>query len=422
MVCLKCQQCGASLSWDGTGRVIRCEYCGTEYAMHPREDLFRQTSADPYRGRGAVQGIPIVQGIDCGGMVPIESYAPEGWSVRSGQAPDDYYGDYRNNPFVVQAEYEAPDGSACIVYRSENLYTDRKLSRLPSIKQIDVMGSFMRVGAPFTAEQYCDYLVQRDIQPLSCRRIRAEGANEAELAKQKTIREQYAAQGFSQISSDWRRVLYAVVDRNRKQKIVSVETRINDVHKTSAQPMPGGFLGQFFGQMSDEHYWETQYELILTADREVYNETIPAARRILETVRELPDLTKIRTSLLQYIQSLNNQTAMAMHQQEMASWDRKSQILNDTHQYTMNVMHEMNANTAATHDRVSNLHSEAIRGVNTYHTAHPGYGSPDVVEADVRWDHVYQSNQNPDVFAAAEQVWLEPGVDFEELKRTGGNY
>ena len=113
---------------------------------------------------------------------------------------------------------------------------------------------------------------------------------------------------------------------------------------------------------------------------------------------------------------------MAMHQQHMASWDRQSQILRDTHDYTMNVMHEMNANTAATHERVANLRSEAICGVNTYYNANPGFGSPDIVEADVKWDHVYQSNRAPDVFAASERIWLEPGTDFEELRKTNGNY
>jgi hypothetical protein len=94
----------------------------------------------------------------------------------------------------------------------------------------------------------------------------------------------------------------------------------------------------------------------------------------------------------------------------------------DTHNHTMNTMREMNANTAATHQRVANMHSEMIRGVNTYHAASPGYGRPDVVEADVRWDHVYQNTQNPDVFVSTENIWLDPGVDFEELKRTNGNY
>ena len=186
----------------------------------------------------------------------------------------------------------------------------------------------------------------------------------------------------------------------------------------------GGFFGQLMGQMfnTDEHYWETQYEFIIVADKDRFDSIYPIAQKINESIREAPDLDRIRQSLIQYIQNLKNQTAMAIHQQEMASWNRRSRILQDAHNHAMNTMREMNANTAATHDRVANMHSEMLREVNTYHTASPGYGNPDVVEADIRWDHVYQNTQNPDVFVAAENIWLDPGVDFEELKRTNGNY
>jgi hypothetical protein len=44
------------------------------------------------------------------------------------------------------------------------------------------------------------------------------------------------------------------------------------------------------------------------------------------------------------------------------------------------------------------------------------------VEADILWDHVYQNTNDPDQFAATENIWLDPGVDFEELKRTKGDY
>lgn len=422
MVCLKCQQCGAALDWDGRGYVVRCVYCGAEYLMHPRAERLHKKALNIYEGTGRVQGIPIEPGNGCSGLMPIESFAPEGWTVRARQASDEYYGDYRGNPFVVEAEYASPDKSTVILYRGANLYTDRKLSRLPSIKQIDVMGSFLRVGTPFGAEQYCDYITGRDVRPLHCRKIRTEQADQAELEKQRKIDQEYTAQGFTQVASEWKRVLYAVTDQNQKQKVVSVETRINDVHKRPQQM--GGMFGAFMGQMfqQDEHYWETQYEFIIVSDREQYNSVIPTARKILETIRELPDVKKIRDSLIQYIQALNNQTAMAMHQQQMTSWDRQSQILRDTHDYTMNVMHEMNANTAATHERVANLHSEAIRGVNTYYNANPGFGNPDIVEASVKWDHVYQSTRDLDIFAASERIWLEPGADFEELRKTNGNY
>ena len=87
-------------------------------------------------------------------------------------------------------------------------------------------------------------------------------------------------------------------------------------------------------------------------------------------------------------------------------------------------MHEIQANTARTNETVANLQSEAIRGVNTYYAQPFGVGdAPRVVEADVRWDHVYQNSQHPEWFAAHEgDAPLEFGVDFEELKNTGGRY
>jgi len=48
--------------------------------------------------------------------------------------------------------------------------------------------------------------------------------------------------------------------------------------------------------------------------------------------------------------------------------------------------------------------------------------NPDIVEASVKWDHVYQSTRDPDIFAATERIWLEPGTDFEELRKSNGNY
>jgi DNA-directed RNA polymerase subunit RPC12/RpoP len=423
MINLKCQQCGAALHWDGQGNVVQCTYCGAEYLMHPRQEKL-QKRVDPYVGTGEVQGIPIIQGNDCSGLCPISSYVPKGWQVCARQAPDDYYGDHVGNPFVVEAEYRSPDHSAFVLYRGPNSYTDRKLSRVPLLKQIDVLGSYLRVGSPFGAEQYCDYLAQRDLQPVSGQKLKVEEADGAELERQKTIYNQYAAQGFQQITSEWKRVFYSFAGQDRKQKTASVETRLNDVHKGMQSTSGSGFFGQLMGQMfnMDEHYWETQYEFIIVADREAFDRVYPIAQKINESIREAPDLDRIRQSLIQYLQNLKNQTAMAVHQQEMASWNRRSQIIMDTHNHAMNTMREMNANTAATHQRVANMHSEMIRGVNTYHTVSPGYGRPDVVEADVRWDHVYQNTQNPDVFVSTENIWLDPGVDFEELKRTNGNY
>lgn len=88
----------------------------------------------------------------------------------------------------------------------------------------------------------------------------------------------------------------------------------------------------------------------------------------------------------------------------------------------MNVMYHMNTNTAATHQRIANLRSESIRGVNTYHTAQSSIGVSDMAEADMRWDNVYQNTADSSIFVASESCGLEPGVDFGSLTRTNGQY
>ena len=101
-----------------------------------------------------------------------------------------------------------------------------------------------------------------------------------------------------------------------------------------------------------------------------------------------------------------------MAQQNIASMERRSAIIADTNAYTSNIAHQMMANNAASHNRVANLNSEMIPEVNSY------YGSDGIVEASTRYDHVYQNRTDPDLYAAQEGDYYEPGVDFTELKRT----
>nr|MCR5107818.1 hypothetical protein [Lachnospiraceae bacterium] len=123
----------------------------------------------------------------------------------------------------------------------------------------------------------------------------------------------------------------------------------------------------------------------------------------------------VETQKISAANAVNN-AQMQMAQDRAASWERRSAIIQDTNNYTSNVMHQMMNDNAASHDRVANLNSEMIRGVNTY------YGSDRVVEASTMYDHVYQSNKDPDVFAAQQGNYFTPGVDFTELKKTNGDY
>ena len=425
MVRLECQSCGAGLHWDGSSETVRCSYCGAEYLMHPQTERFTRGYVDPFTGTGEVQAIPMQTNSEFPGMYPTKSYVPKGWRVRSRQADPEYYGDHAGNPFVFETEYRSPDNSVFVLLRGGNMYTDRKLSRVPLFHQIDVLGSYLRIGSPFSAEQYCDYIMQRDICPASARKIRVSEAGEKELAKQRKIYSDYMSNGFISLNCEWKRVFYEVNDNTGKRLIVSVETRLCDGYKPSQQPMMGGgMFGMFFGGMANnaQHYWETQYEMLVVAGPDSFDSALRTAEKIFATADVTEDRELIRMQFMQKLQGLQMDTAASIAKADMDSFHRQQGIISSTHSSIMNTIHETNAATSATHQKVANMHSESLRGKNVYETARPGGGVPEHVEADVKWDHVFQNTEQTDIFAASENYWLEPGVDFEELRRSDGNY
>ena len=134
-----------------------------------------------------------------------------------------------------------------------------------------------------------------------------------------------------------------------------------------------------------------------------------------------------------------------------ASQQRRMNMMMETQDYIHNVQSDMMASSSASHDRVAqqwsdymqnsgpgaygmgsmgpavgeadtmdrvrNQWSEAIKETNTY------YGNDGkVYEASTSYDHVYQGNKDQDSFFGTSGTSEDPGVDYDELKRTNGNY
>lgn len=437
MRALKCQQCGSLLQWNGKDEILKCEYCGAEYLMHPRR---AERPSDPHIGYGEVMGIPMAyyEGMNFEGMLPIDAYVPEGWYAICCAPDTKYYADYCASPLVLEGRFISPDDKALVLFRSNNAWTDKRRSQHMQTYTypIDFLGTNMRIGKPFDARTYCDTLLKRDALPTKAFLIREDGPDEDEKNRMEQVRQNYIKQGFGTVSVDWKRRVYKILSQEGDERRVAVETRVVDVHRAEQknEPEKKGFMGALkkgVAAMLDVHMWETQYEMVLITTPELFDKMYAEFRKINLSIRFRSEYNSMKAQVVNYLQSVimqtqqNVQTAqLNMMQQQQASWERRSKIIQDTNNYTTNVMREMNANTAATHDRVANLQSEAIRGVNTYYTAPGtgGYGRPDVVEASVNWDNVYQSTKNPDFFVATEGSYLEPGVDFELLHKTNGNY
>ena len=272
------------------------------------------------------------------------------------------------------------------------------------------------------ARVYCDFLAKSTgANNLSVKSEKT--SDNAELARQKQIVAKFASNGFYNVSPEWISRTYSGVDGIGQNLVVTAETRVISMSKTKAvsnlQMTPSfGMFGMrmvpgMVQQQIEEYFWVTQYELTLLCLESVYKNAIEEFNKINVSLDFLPGMEQTMAEAIAMAQN----AIAGIAQNETASMDRSSRIIAETNAYTSNIQHQMIADNAASHNRVANLQSEMIRGVNTYYTNTGG-----VAEVSTQYDHVYQNIHNPDVFAVQQGDSFEFGVDFEELPKTNGDY
>ena len=454
MQSLICQQCHAALNWDGQSEIVRCEFCGTRYRMHPRQ---RQGGSGVRVGTGEVSEIQTSQGRYAGHAL-VRSFIPKGWSVQT-NAPEQEMNVLC--PLTIRVEYAAPGGDAVITFTGTRAF--RHLE--PTPQTVQQQGQLILpdriIGLAYRdAGAVCDGVLQGNpaITDVRVRREETQPDAWAGAHMQKNLQE-FARAGMLNPGGTWVRKTAAVRDSNANAWDKQLEVMVLYAYLPVSQGeqmawqmvqqsrarlmgtmmgMRGGLLGGLMAGMGQQQVqapqpklqWAVQYMVETSVRSGSAEPAMEYAQKIRDTIEILPrmaqEIARLREQMMLQVYQENAamSDAMArMNRDQMASWDRKQQIIQGASDYGSNVMHQMQQSNAATMDRVNNLRSESIRGVNTYYTQQPGFGVPDVVEANVGWDHVYQNTQHPDVFAASTGAApLEFGVDFEELKQTNGDY
>ena len=452
---LICQQCHAALNWDGQSEIVRCEFCGTQYRIHPRQ---RQQSGSGVRvGRGEVSEIQTTRGSYAGHAL-VRSFIPKDWTVQT-NAPEQEMNVLC--PLTIRVDYAAPGGDAVIsftgtrafrhleptpqtmqlqgrismpdriiglVYRDAGAVCDGALQGNPAISDVKLLSAADR------PDDWASALMQQQLQEYAAAGTLNPGGNWAR--KTADVRDQDGAAWRKQIEA---LVLYAYLPVPQGEQMAWQMLQQSRARTMGAMMgMRGGLLGGLMANMTAQQpqapqpklQWAVQYMIETSVRHGSAEPAMDYAQKIRDSIEVLPlmerEIARLRETLALQVCRDNAAVSDAMAQmnrEQMASWDRKQQIIQGASDYGSNVMHQMFQDNAATMDRVNNLRSEAIRGVNTYRTRSPGFGVPDVMEADVGWDHVYQNTQNPDIFAASTGAApLEFGVDFEELKQTNGDY
>ena len=481
---LTCTGCGATLQWDGASNVVECQFCGARFAMRGAEAGGGRSvdwRAEALKG-GCVADRPCLEScvleLNDTGAVYYKSWLPKGW--RYSVYPNMLlYGQSIGSPFVPGIRMVSPDGRSSITHFTTNSYQDpgnRQLGLLqprmglfgmmnvatmdgmqPGDGHMGIDGlihfprsvmdarDFIRLRHFVPAANYCDELAM-DTQVQGLQAVGQ--ATDDDFARQRM--EQLLSQAPEQVRQnfwyEWCRRTYRGT-LNGEPVIVVAETEVstngwNVQQAAYAQQAPQpqeqhGFFGRMAAAMGNAAQqaaagmmqanmpkpWNTDYDLVMVApeaEAEAVFAEFEQVRRSIELGRDFQQtqetLRRIMMQAMQQAQGAWNNATAQMAADQAASWDRRSATIAETNAYTTNVMREMNANTAATHDRVAGMHSEMIREVNSY----SGYGGR-VVEADIGYDHVYQSTPGSrwgtDAYIGVEGDWLEPGVDFVELPK-----
>lgn len=461
MQSLICKQCNSTLRWDGVSEVVKCDYCGTMYRMHPR------SAADPNRGvrtgSGAVSPIETSRGAYAG-VALVKSYIPDGWHVET-NAPEAEANLLA--PLTAQVQYTAPDGTAAILFTGMRAYAHLDLTPQTAQQQGQLQHPDMLIVLAYRdAAAICDGVVSGN-QGF----VGAEILSETKEPDEKILNfyhktmQEYAQVNTLNPGGSWTRRVYRGTGGAGRTLLKQVEALVtyaflpvspqemqlwqmlqqSRMRTMNTLGMMGGRIGLLGGLMNAANMarsgtmqppqpkmrWTAHYVLETTATEAAFRQAQQWHTQIRDSFDALPlmqrETERLRQTILAQARQEQNAIDSAMGQMardQMASWDRKQAIIQGASDYGTQVMHEMRASAERTNDIVNNLRSESIRGVNTYYAQPFGASSdPRVVEADIRWDHVYQNTQHPDRFAAGEgYAPLEFGVDYEELKNTGGHY
>ena len=433
-----CQKCGATIFWDGKSEYFYCPKCGQKYRPRVRGVMDIKTTEGRYSGQALVR-----------------SFVPEGWTTAT-NAPE--LESSLLTPLPMQVNYVSPKEDAFITFTGTHGfahidYTQENLQRQGQMILPDRIVGWSYQDAEFISGQV---LAQNPL--ISDVRILSETDQPDNWARDHMQKMLQASANSGTLSpgGNWVKKYITCKDANGNvwHKLLEVmviycylpvsqaEQMMYQMTLQSQQrlmaltniPVMGRFAGMPMPQIQQVQppkpklRWSLQYMIETSARDEIFREAAEYHDKIRGTIEHTPlherEASQIEKAMYQRRQQEEQAISDAVgeiNRQRSESWDRRRKIIQETNDYTTQIMRDTQKNFSDTNHRVNNRWSEVIRGVNTYYTRNPGYGEPRVVEVSNRYDHVYQSNRYPGEYAATNSPW-DLGPDFDELEKTNGDY
>lgn len=419
-----CQQCNAPIEWDGASNRIQCSFCGTVYERTSRQS----------------------------GPVSNQRYIDEnGNEFLVGYYPPMFHGAYqirnegnkmnlnsREIPVKVYYEMTSEEGNAHILFISCSVY--HHIDNIPANanKQNTLSADLRRYRSYIGADAYADLRFSEEhptASNINIIKVEEPCAKSRESLEKLKIQKQNKIVG--KYNNEFAGKIYSYSENGMNQlcltrlaleslEVPTMSDMIGNMFGGKKLSGSGGMLSGLLGNMgetvqkfmppstSKNITWTVFCEMYFYGNEEGFNKYYSEFEKVYETIKVGPDffriVNEINRMFMQTEQTIAN-NAMRMANDQMESSQRMGNMINDTYSYGMELDRQSWANTNATMDRVNDMRSEAIRGVNSYMT-----GSGDFVEADVRFDSVYQSTQNPDLYAGVEGNY-DMGSEWTVLKK-----
>ncbi len=435
-----CQKCGATILFDDQREFFICQNCGTKYRVKVK----------------GVREIPTTEG-RYAGQAFVRSFVPEGWTTAT-NAPE-----LESNllsPLPMQVNFTSPKADAFITFTGTRQFSHIDNTPENAPRQGQMILPDRIVGWSYMdAEYICNQMLSvnpviSDVRILSetdqpdhwalshLQKVVRNSANAGTLNPGGNWVKKYATCKDAN-GNTWHKlvevmVIYCYLPITQTEQMMyqlALESQQRKMALINMMASRGYVAGMMAGMQTPpvqppqpKLRWALEYMIETSARDEIFREAAAYHDKIRSAI-ELTALHKreaaqVENALYQKRQQEEraiNEAMGEINRQRSESWDRQRKMVQETNEYTTNLMRKAQRNASETNHRVNNRWSEVIRGVNTYYTKHPGFGEPKVVEVSNQLDHVYQSNRDPSVYAASNSPW-GLGPDFDELEPTNGDY
>ena len=374
---ITCSKCGAGMQWDGVSDVVTCSYCKTSYERKIRPEK-RKTEY-------------LMQD----GSIIMTGYIPNGFSSFGGVT---YNGLASVEQPVQACAITKNDHDDTVMYFQNGIVfhhsEDQRLQDQCDL--FNLQNGMKRFLAYRGARDYIFFSIRKNYKfGTDFQLLQEVPADEMMTSFMQKLSDEHGTMpGYGQ---DFSHLIFRY--KNTKSNSICIAEAITVVEYKVNQ------IPQMFGTYQD-FIWSPVFLTMFDVREENYTKYVGEFKKFYPSITEGPAFFKMMQMANQTLQ----QTAVNIANARMESSFRMSQTISRTQDEISDIQRSMHQNWSDTSDRVNEKRSDYLNEVNSF-ISKDGY----TVKADIKYDHLYQNADDPNIFLGTDQQ--VDHSDWDELKR-----